>query len=102
MGVLVANEECEFGGVYVSVAILHAAGLKTEGPPSQPLRFRHVADEYELGLAGGVVLVAELVEKCIKFFRTLFAEKAEVLVCFGTHAVDEMIKSGLMGVGGAC
>ena len=102
MRILVADEEGKFGGIDVSVAILHAASLKTERAPSEPLRFGHVADQDELGLASGVVLVAELVEKRVEFFGTFLAEKAEIFVCLGTHAVDEMIESGLLGVGGPC
>ena len=102
MSILVADEESELGGIDVSVAVLHAASLETESAPSQPLRFRHVAHENELRFAGWLVLVAELVEKRVEFFGTFLAEKAEIFVCLGTHAVDEMIESGLLGVGGPC
>ena len=102
MGVLVADIECEPVCIYVPGTIAHAVGLKAQSSTSEPLGFGHVADEDGLGLRSRVVLLVELLKKYVEFFGAFFTEEAEIFVCFGTHAMDEMIESGLLGVGGPC
>ena len=91
MGGFVADEESELGGLDAFEAMDHAFGLKTEGATSQPLRFRHVANQDVLGFAGRDVLVAELVEKFSEFFGILIGHIAEMFVSIGGEAVAVII-----------